>query len=193
MLSISSSATPFSFCLQSFPGSGSFPVSYLFPSGGQSIGASASVLPVKIQGWFPLGLTSLILVSKGLLRVFSSITIQKHQFFGTQLSLLSNSHIHTWLLEKVGLTIQTFVSKVMSLLFNTLSNFVIASHRPHWLESKSPLPLFPLVLERSKAWREAMKRNKALSSDSVSPLSLPLHSKCQVSHVTLWQLLPLPS
>ena len=74
-----------------------FPVSWLFASGGQSIGASASVLLVNIQGWFPLGLTSLI--SLGLSRVFFS-TIRKHQFFSTQPSLWSNSYIHTWLLEK---------------------------------------------------------------------------------------------
>ena len=79
---------PFSFCLQSFPVSGSFPMSQLFKSGGQIIGASASVLPMDIQGWFPLGLTELIsLLSKGLSRVFSSTTVQKHQFFSTQLSL----------------------------------------------------------------------------------------------------------
>ena len=79
---------------------GSFPVSQLFASGGQIIEAStsASVLP-NIQGWFPLGLTVLILQSKGLSRVFSSTTVQKHQFFGAQPSLGSNSHICTWLLE----------------------------------------------------------------------------------------------
>ena len=89
-LIISSSEAPFSFCLQSFPASGSFPMSQLFASGGQSIGASAStsVLPMNIQGWFPLGLTGLIsLQSKGLSRVFSSTTIRKHQFFSTQLSI----------------------------------------------------------------------------------------------------------
>ena len=90
-------------CLQSFPASGSFSVSQLFVSGGRSIGASAlaSVLPMNIQDWFPLGWTGLIsLKSKGLSRVFSSTTVQKHQFFGAQPSLWSNSHIHTWLLEK---------------------------------------------------------------------------------------------
>ena len=100
---ISSSATHFSFCLQSFPASGSFPVSRLFASGGQSIStsASSSVLPVSIQGWFPLGLTGLIsLQSKGLSKVFSSSTVQKHQFFSIQPSLKSNSHICTWLLER---------------------------------------------------------------------------------------------
>ena len=90
-----SSVTPFS-CLQSFPASGSFLVSQLFPPDGQRIGASASVLPVNIQGWFPLGLTGLILQSKGLSRVFSSTSIQKHQFFGAQPSLWSNSHTCTW-------------------------------------------------------------------------------------------------
>ena len=98
---ISSSVALFTSCLQSFPASGSFPMSQFFESGGQSIGASASasVLPKNVQDWFPLGLTGLIsLQSKGFSRVFSSTTIQKHQFFGAQPSLWSNSHIHTWLL-----------------------------------------------------------------------------------------------
>ena len=93
----------FSSCLLSFPVSGSFPMSQLFPSGGQSIGtsASASVLPMNIQSWFPLGLTDLIsLLSKGISRVFSNTTFQKHQFFGTQAFLLSSSHMRTWPLEK---------------------------------------------------------------------------------------------
>ena len=100
---ISSSVVPFSSCPQSFPASGSFPVSQFFTSGVQSIGvsASASVLPVTIQGWFPLGWTGWIsLQSKGLSRVFSNTTVQKHQFFDTELSLYSISHIHTWLLGK---------------------------------------------------------------------------------------------
>ena len=91
------------FCLQSFPASGSFPMSWLFTSGGQSIGAStsASVLPVNIQGWFPLGLTGLIsLQFKELSRAFSNTVVWKHHFFGAQPSLWSNSHIHTWLLKK---------------------------------------------------------------------------------------------
>ena len=100
---ISSSVVPFSSCPQSFPASGSFQMSQLFASGGQSIGvlASTSVLPMNTQDWSPLGLTGWIsLQSKGLSRVFSNTTVQKHQFFGTQLSLYSKSHIHTWLLEK---------------------------------------------------------------------------------------------
>ena len=98
---ISFSVTPFSSCLQSFPASGSFPVSQLFTSGGQSIGASASVLPMNIQSWFPLGLIGLIsLQSKGLSSVFFNTTVQKLQFFSAKLSSPSNSHIHTWLLEK---------------------------------------------------------------------------------------------
>ena len=87
---ISSSVIPFSSCLQSFPASGSFPMSQFFTSGGQSIGisASVSVLPVYIQDWSPLGWTGWIsLQSKGLSRVFSNTTVQKHQFFGIQLSL----------------------------------------------------------------------------------------------------------
>ena len=94
---------PSSSCLQSFPESGSFPVSQLFTSGDPSIGvsASASVLPVNIQGCFPLRLTGglISLLSKGLLRIFSSTTVGKHQFFSASPSLWSNFHICTWLLE----------------------------------------------------------------------------------------------
>ena len=100
---ISFSVVPFSSCPQSFPASGSFPMSQLFASGGQSIrvSASTSVLPMNTQDWSPLGWTDWIsLQSKGLSRVFSNTTVQKHQFFGTQLSSQSNSHIHTWPLEK---------------------------------------------------------------------------------------------
>ena len=100
---ISSSVIPFSSCLHFFPASGSFPMSQFFASGGQSIGVSASgpVLPMNTQDWSPLGWTGCIsLQSKGFSRVFSNTIGQKHQFFCTQLSSQSNSHIHTWLLEK---------------------------------------------------------------------------------------------
>ena len=96
---ISSSFAPFSSCPQSFPAWGSFPRSWLFPSGGQNSGvsASATVLPMNIQGWFPLGLTGLIsLLSRGLSRVCSSTTVWKHQFFGVQPALWSSSHIHAY-------------------------------------------------------------------------------------------------
>ena len=103
----SSSLGPFSSRLQSFPVSGFFffffQMSQFFTSGGQSIWvlASASVFPMNTQDWFPLGWTGWIsLPSKGLSRLFSNTTVQKHQFFGTQLTLQYNSHIHTWLLEK---------------------------------------------------------------------------------------------
>ena len=98
-----SSVISFSSWLQSFPESGSFLMTWLFTSGGQSIGASASasVLPMDIQGWFPLKLTGGIsLQSKGLSSIFSNTTVQKNQFLSTQLSVWSSSHIHTWLLEK---------------------------------------------------------------------------------------------
>ena len=104
-------------------------MSRFFASGGQSIGASASasVLPVNIQGWFPFGLTGLIsLLSKGLSRVFSSTTIRKHQFFGSQPSLWFSYHIHTWLLEKPQLWLYQPLSAKWFLLFNTLSRFAIA-------------------------------------------------------------------
>jgi len=100
---ISPSVVPFSSRCQSFPVSGSFPMSQFFTWGGQSIGvsASASALPVNIQDWFPLGWTGWIsLQSKGFSRVFSNTTVQKHQLFSAQLSLWFNSQIHTWLLEK---------------------------------------------------------------------------------------------
>ena len=100
---ISFSVVPFSFCLQCFPASWSSPRSNFFPSGGQSIGisASVSVLPMNIQDWSPSEWTGWIsLQSKGLSRVFSNTTVWKDQFSSIQLSLWSNSHIHTWLLEK---------------------------------------------------------------------------------------------
>ena len=96
---ISSSDTLFPFCLQSILASGTFPMSRLFASNDQNTGASASAsgFPVNIQGWFPLRLTDLIsLLSKGLLGVFSSTTVQRHQFFGVLPSLWSSSHNHTW-------------------------------------------------------------------------------------------------
>ena len=137
---ISSSVIPFSSCLQPFPASGSFLMSRLFASSGPSIGASASasVLPMNIQDWFPLGWTGwLSFLCKGLSRVFSNPTVQECQFFGIQPSY-SPTHICTWLLcmscttstrtwvkaHIRALTILTFVSKVMSLLFNMLSRFI---------------------------------------------------------------------
>ena len=125
---ISSSVIPFSSCPQSFPASGSFPMSQLFTSGGQSIGVSAStsVLPMNTQDWPPLGWTGWIsLQSKGLSRVFSNTTVQKHQFFGVQPSSQSTltSIQTTW--KTIALTRWTFVGKVMPLLFNMLSRLVI--------------------------------------------------------------------
>ena len=100
---ISSSVVPFSSCSQSLPASGSFPMSQLFAWGGQNIGVSAlaSVLPQNTQDWSPLEWTGWIsLLFKGFSRVFSNTTVQKHQFFGAQISSQSNSHIHTWPREK---------------------------------------------------------------------------------------------
>ena len=123
---ISSSLVPFSSCLQSFPASGSFQMSQLFPSGGQNIGASASVFPMNIQGWFLWELTDLIsLQSKVLSRFFSKTTVQRHLFFGAQSFLLSTSHIHTTR-KTIALTRWTLLGKVVSLLFNMLFRFVIA-------------------------------------------------------------------
>ena len=138
------------FCLQSSPASGSFPLSWLFVSGGQRIrdSASASVLPMSIQDWFPLEWASWIsLLSKGPSRVFSNTTVQKHQrsaFFRDQLS-----HPYMTTRKTIALTGWTFVGKVSSLLFNMLSRFVIAflSSSKHllisWLQSPSAVILEP--------------------------------------------------
>ena len=126
-LTLLSSAAPFCFCLQSFPTSGAFPMNQLFTSGGQSNRASvsASVLPMNIQGWLPFGLTGLIfLQSKELSSTFSSVTIQKHQFFGTQPFLWSNSHIYTWWLEKNHNWLYGPLSAKWCLFFNMLSRLV---------------------------------------------------------------------
>ena len=142
-----SSVIPFSSCLQSFPASGSFQMSQFFESGGQSFGVSASVsvIPMKIQNWFPLGWTGQIsLQSKGLSRVFSNTTLQKHQFFGTQLS-----HPYMTTGKTIVLIRRTFVSKVMSLFFNMLSRLVLAflpmsNHLLiSWLQSPSAVILEP--------------------------------------------------
>ena len=117
---ISSSTVPFPSCLQSFPASESFQMSQFFTSGGQTIGVSAlaSVFPMNTQDWSPLGWTGWItLQSKGLSRVFSNTTAQEHQFFSLQPSLWSNSHIHTWVLEKPQLWLDRPVSAKWCLCF----------------------------------------------------------------------------
>ena len=143
-----SSIDPFSYHLQSFPASGSFQMSQLFTSGGQSIevSTSASVLPMNIQDWFPLGWTGWIsLQSKGLSRVFSNITVQKHQFFSIQLS----SHPYMTAGKTISLTRLDFVGKVMTLLFNMSSRLVITVFpwSMHllisWLHSPSAVILEP--------------------------------------------------
>ena len=149
---ISSSVILFSACPKSFPASRSFQMSQLFASGGQNIGVSASTsaLPMNTQDWFPLGWTGGIsLQSKGLSIVFFNTTIQKYQFFGAQLSLRSNSHIHGKTGKTIALTRRTFVGKVMSLLLNMLSRLFIAflPRSKHllisWLQSPSAVILEP--------------------------------------------------
>ena len=149
MLTISSSAATFSFCLQSFPASGSFPISQLFASGNQSVGALATVLPMNIQSWFPLGLTVLIsLQSKGLSRVFSITTFWKHQFFGAQ-PMVQLSHPYMTTGKTIALTMWTCVGKVTSLLLSTLFRFLVAflPRSRHlllsWLQSLSTMILEP--------------------------------------------------
>ena len=131
-----SSVIPSSSCLQFFPVTGSFPMNQLFASGGQCIGASASasVLPMNIQHWFPLGLTGLTsLLSKGLARVFSSTTVQLHQFFGPQpffffffFFLVQLSRLYMTTGKTIASTVWTIAGKVMALIFNMLSRCVIA-------------------------------------------------------------------
>ena len=154
---MSSFVASFSSCPQSFLASGSFSMSWLFSSDDQSIGVSvsASVLPVNVQCWFPLGLTGFYILAVQSIFKISCITVGKHHFFSTQPPLLTNSQ-HPYM---TTLTIQTFISKVMSLLFNMLSRFVIAflprsthililwlSHHPQWLwrPRKLNLSLIPL-------------------------------------------------
>ena len=153
-LTVSSSVTLFSFHPQSFPESGSFPISGLFSLSGQSIGVSASalVLAMNIQCWYPLGLTGLIsLLSKRLSKVFSSITIQNHQFFGTQPTLWSNSHISTWLLGKTQLWLYRPLLTKWCLFCNILSRVVTAflPRTRHLLISLLP-SLSAVILESKK-------------------------------------------
>ena len=160
---ISSSVIPFSSCLQSFPASGSFQMSWFFVSGGQSIrtSASASVLPMNIQDWFPLGLTGLICMQfKGLSRVFSNTTasvLRCSAFY-----IVQHSHPYMTTGKTIALTRQTFVGNVMSLLFNMLSRLVIAFLLRSkcllisWLQSPSAV-----ILELPKI--------KSLTASIVSP------------------------
>ena len=144
-------------CLQSFPASGSFPMSWLFTAGGQSTSSSASAtaLPVNIQDWFPIGLTDLIsLQSKGLSRrVLFSTTVQMHQFFETQPSLWTNSHIHTWLLErKHSFDYIDFCQQSDVFAFNTLSRFASFPSR-----EQASFNFMAEVTIRSDFWAHEMK------------------------------------
>ena len=155
---VSSSAVSFSSCLQSFPALGSFLMGCFFVSGGQSIGASAlaSVLPMYIQDWFPLELIGLIsLQSKGLLRVFSNTTVQKHQFFSAQLSLQSQlTHPYMTTGKTITLTRWTSVSKIMFLLFNMPPRLVIAFLlRSKHLLTSWLLSSCAVILEPKKIWQ----------------------------------------
>ena len=162
---ISSSVIPFSSCPQSLPESGSFPMSQLFASGGQSTGvsASASVLPMNTQDWSPSGWTGWIsLYSKGLSRFFSNTTVQKHQFFSTQLFTVQLSHPYMTTGKTIALTRWTFVDKIMSMLFNMLSRLVITflPRSKHllisWFQSPSTV-----ILE--------MRKIKSATVSTVSP------------------------
>ena len=149
---ISSSVMPFFSCLQSFPASGSFLMSQLFASSGQSIGvsASASVLPMNTQDWSPLGWTGWIsLQSKGLSRVFSNITVQASILWPSAFFIVQLSHPYMTTGKNIALTRWTFVGKVMSLLFNMLSRLVITflPRSKHllisWLQPPSAVILEP--------------------------------------------------
>ena len=198
---ISSSVIPFSSCPQSFLASGSFPMSQLFASGGQLIGVSAStsVLPMNTQDWSPLGWTGWIsLQSKGFSRVSSNTTVQKNQFFSTQLSLYSSSHIHTWPLEKtIALTRRTFTDKVMSLLFNMPSQFSQFSHsvvsnslRPHESQHArppcpSPTPGVHSDLRPSSQWYHPAILSSVIPFSSC-PQSLPVSGSFPTSQLFTW-------
>ena len=124
---LSNHLIPFSSCSQSFPASGSFLMSRLFPSGGQNIEDSAAVPPVNIQGWFLLGLTGLnSLLSKGLSRVFSRTSLKASILLHSAFFMVQISHPYVTIGKTIALTTWTFVGKVRSLLFNILSTFVIA-------------------------------------------------------------------
>ena len=134
-ITIASSVVHFSSCLQSFPALGSFPISWLFTSGGQSIGASTSVVLMNIQGWFPLGLTGLIsLQSKGLSSLLQNHDSKALILWCSALFIVGLFHPYMIIGKTVALTIRTFVGKVISLLFNMLSRFVIA-----FLPRKAPM------------------------------------------------------
>ena len=149
---ILSSVVPSSSCLQSFPASGSFPMSWFFTSSDQSIGvsASASVLPINTQDWFPFGWTGWIsLQSKGVSGVFYDTTVQKHHFQGSAFLIVQLWHPHMTTGKTIALTIWTSVGKVMSLLLNMLSRLVI-TFLPRsmgllisWLQSPSAVILEP--------------------------------------------------
>ena len=141
---------PFSFCLQSFPASGSFPMDQLFSSGSQSIGVSASVLPVSIEDWFPLGLTGWIsLQSKGLSRVLQHHSSKTSVLWHSAFFIVQLSHPYMTTGKTIAFTVWTFVRKIMSLLFNSLSMLVIAflPRRKRllilWLQSPSAVILEP--------------------------------------------------
>ena len=179
---ISSSVVPFSSCPQSFPASGSFPMSQFFASGGQrnGVSASASVFPMSIQDWFSLGLTGLIsLQSKGLSRLFSNTTVQKHQFFSTQLFFIVElSHPYTTTGKTIALTRWTFVSKVMPVLFNMLSRLVrvLLPKSKHllisWLQSPSAVILEP-------------KKMKSVTVSIVSPIYMPCSDETKCHDLSL--------
>ena len=150
---ISSSVTPFSSCPQSFPASGSFPMSWLFKSGGQSTGhsVSASVLPMNIQGWFPLELPGVIsLQSRGLSRVLQNHSSKASILWHSAFFMVQLSHLYMTTGKIIALTIWAFVSKVMSLLFNALSRFVII----FLPRSKQ------LLISRPQSWDFGAQENK---------------------------------
>ena len=165
---ISSSVIPFPSCPQSLQASESFPMSQLFTWGGQSTGVSAwaSVLPKNAQDWSLLEWTGWIsLQSKGLSRVFSNTTVQKHQFVGAQLSSQSNSHPYMTTGKTIALTRRTFVRKVMSLLFNMLSRFVII----FLPRSKHPLISWVVTVHSDFG----APKIKSVTASTFSPFYLP--------------------
>ena len=179
---ISSSVTLFFFCLQSFPASGSFPMSQLFTLGGQSIGdsASSSVLPKSIWGWFPLRLTCLIsLVPKGLSKVFYTSTVWKHQFFSTLSSLLSIQLLHVYMTtgKSISLDYTDLCHQRDVFAFNTLSRFVTT-----FLPRSNRLLISWLQSPSTVIW-EARKR-KSVTASTFSPSSCHVNDRIRYHDIT---------
>ena len=173
-LTITSSATPF-LCLQSFPASGSFPVSQLFTSDGQSVGASASVLPMNIQDWFPLGLTgSISLLSKGTLESLQHYSLKASILRPSAFFMVQLSYPYMTTGKTIALTRWIFLRKKMSLLFNMLPRLVIA--------------FFPRSKHLLISWLQSPSRDFGAQENKELCYHSPLCLSAENSPRTKWQI-----